>query len=400
MTEHSINLMEYLHKLALEPDADFLRESLKVVTELVMEAEVTQAVGARKYERSAKRSNQRNGYRERPWETRVGDIRLKIPKLRRGSYFPEWLLEPRRLSEQALLNVIQAAYVQGVSTRKVERLVQQLGLEKLDKSKISRITQGLQAEVDGFRNRPLLQQCAYVYLDALYPKVRLNHRVVSVALVIAIGIQEDGRRTILGFEVGAAETEAFWSEFLRSLVSRGLNGVQLVISDAHEGLRQALRKVLHGAAWQRCRVHFMRNLLSRVPQKDKKQAVAGVRTIFAQPSLEAAQSQLDKIKGELEDKWPKAAALLETAAEDILAFMNFPEEHWKRLASNNLLERLNREIRRRTDVVQVFPDEGALLRLAGALPIEADTEWAGGRRYFSADSMQRALQKTSLNKDP
>jgi len=299
-----------------------------------------------------------------------------------------------------LPNVIQAAYIQGVSTRKVERLVQQLGLEKLYKSKISRITQGLQAEVDGYRNRPLLQKCVYVYLDALYPKVRLNHRVVSVALVIAIGIQEDGRRTILGFEVGAAETEAFWSEFLRSLVSRGLNGVQLVISDAHEGLRQALRKVLHGVAWQRCRVHFMRNLLSRVPQKDKKQAAAGVRTIFAQPSLEAAQSQLDKIKGELEDKWPKAAALLETAAEDILAFMNFPEEHWKRLASNNLMERLNREIRRRTDVVQVFPDEGALLRLTGALLIEADTEWAVGRRYFSADSMQRALQKTSLNKDP
>ena len=393
MTDHSINLLEYLRKLALESDADFLRESLKVVTQLLMEAEVAQAVGAQKYERSEERTNQRNGYRERRWETRVGNILLKIPKLRRGSYFPEWLLEPRRLSEQAVLNVIQEAYIQGVSTRKVEAVVQQLGLEKLDKSKVSRITQGLQAEVESFRNRPLPEKCVYVFLDAIYPKVRLNHRVVSVALVIAIGIQEDGRRVILGFEVGAAETEAFWSEFLRSLVARGLSGVQLVISDAHEGLRQALAKVFHGAAWQRCRVHFMRNLLAHVPQKDKKQVAAWVRTIFAQPDLQAAQLQLNKVKAELEDNWPRTAELLQAAADDILAFMNFPEEHWKRLASNNLLERLNREIRRRTDVVQVFPDENALLRLVGTLLIEVDTEWAVGRRYFSEGSMRKLFKE-------
>jgi transposase-like protein len=393
MTDHSINLLEYLHKLALEPDADFLRESLKVVTQLLMEAEVAQAIGAQKYERSEGRENYRNGYRERRWETRVGEIQLSIPKLRRGSYFPEWLLEPRRLSEQALLNVIQEAYVQGISTRKVEALAQQLGLEKLDKSKVSRITQALQEEVDGFRNRRLEGEYPYVFLDALYPKMRLNHRVVSVALVIAIGIREDGRKVILGFAVGAAESEAFWSEFLRSLVARGLGGVQLVISDAHEGLRQALAKVFPGATWQRCRVHFMRNLLAHVPQKDKKQLAAWVRTIFAQPGLEAAQQQLTKVRDELAERWPKAAALLERSADDILAFMHFPEEHRKRLASNNLLERLNREIRRRTDVVQVFPDEASLIRLVGALLIEVDTEWAVGHRYFSAASMQKVLKK-------
>jgi len=393
MIDHSINLLEYLHKLALEPDADFLRESLKVVTQLLMEAEVAQAVGAQKYERSEERTNHRNGYRERVWETRVGRIDLRIPKLRKGSYFPDWLLEPRRLSEQALLNVVQEAYVQGISTRKVEALVQQLGLEKLDKSKVSRITQALEQEVDGFRSRALEGEYPYVFLDALYPKVRLNHRVVSVALVIAVGIREDGRRVILGFATGAAETEAFWSDFLRSLVSRGLKGVQLVISDAHEGLRQAIAKVLYGTTWQRCRVHFMRNLLAHVPQKDKTQVAAWVRTIFAQSSLEAAQAQLSKVRDELSPKWPKAAALLEQAADDILAFMHFPEEHWRRLASNNLLERLNREIRRRTDVVQVFPDEGSLLRLVGALLIEVDTEWAVGHRYFSETSMQKVFKK-------
>ena len=393
MIDHSINLLEYLHKLALEPDADFLRESLKVVTQLLMEAEVAQAVGAQKYERSEERTNHRNGYRERVWETRVGRIDLRIPKLRKGSYFPDWLLEPRRLSEQALLNVVQEAYVQGISTRKVEALVQQLVLEKLDKSKVSRITQALEQEVDGFRSRALEGEYPYVFLDALYPKVRLNHRVVSVALVIAVGIREDGRRVILGFATGAAETEAFWSDFLRSLVSRGLKGVQLVISDAHEGLRQAIAKVLYGTTWQRCRVHFMRNLLAHVPQKDKTQVAAWVRTIFAQSSLEAAQAQLSKVRDELSPKWPKAAALLEQAADDILAFMHFPEEHWRRLASNNLLERLNREIRRRTDVVQVFPDEGSLLRLVGALLIEVDTEWAVGHRYFSETSMQKVFKK-------
>ena len=393
MIDHSINLLEYLHKLALEPDADFLRESLKVVTQLLMEAEVAQAVGAQKYERSEERTNHRNGYRERVWETRVGRIDLRIPKLRKGSYFPDWLLEPRRLSEQALLNVVQEAYVQGISTRKVEALVQQLGLEKLDKSKVSRITQALEQEVDGFRSRALEGEYPYVFLDALYPKVRLNHRVVSVALVIAVGIREDGRRVILGFATGAAETEAFWSDFLRSLVSRGLKGVQSVISDAHEGLRQAIAKVLYGTTWQRCRVHFMRNLLAHVPQKDKTQVAAWVRTIFAQSSLEAAQAQLSKVRDELSPKWPKAAALLEQAADDILAFMHFPEEHWRRLASNNLLERLNREIRRRTDVVQVFPDEGSLLRLVGALLIEVDTEWAVGHRYFSETSMQKVFKK-------
>ncbi len=393
MTEHSIDLLEYLHKLSMEPDVDFLRESLKMVTQLLMEAEVEQQVGAKKYERSEERSNYRNGYRERRWETRVGEIRLKIPKLRRGSYYPEWLLEPRQLSEQALLNVVQESYVNGVSTRKVGLLVQQLGLEEMDKSKVSRITKRLQEEVEGFRQRELEGEYPYLFLDAIYPKMRINHRVVSAALVIAIGIREDGRRVILGFEVGASETEAFWSEFLRSLVARGLRGVQLVVSDAHEGLRQAMSKALPGITWQRCRVHFMRNLLAHVPQKDKKQVAAWVRTIFAQPDIESAQAQLRKVHAELEGRWPKAAALLEKAADDVLAFLHFPEEHRKRLASNNLLERLNREVRRRTDVVQVFPNEESLIRLVGALLIEIDTEWAVGRRYFSEASMRKVLGK-------
>lgn len=389
MTENSINLLEYLHKLALEEDVDFLRESLKVVTQLLMEADVAQAIGAQKHERTQERKSYRNGYRERPWGTRVGDLQLEIPKLRRGSYFPDWLLASRRLSEQALLNVIQEAYVQGVSTRKVEAVVQQLGIAKLDKSKVSRITKRLQAEVDGFRKRPLEERYPYVWLDAIYPKVRCNHRVVNAAVVIAIGVQADGKRAILGFASGATESEAFWSEFLRSLVARGLSGVQLVISDAHEGLRSALAKVLTGASWQRCRVHFIRNLLAHVPRKDKAQLAAWVRTIFAQPSRVAAQQQLSKVVQEFRNQWPKAAQLLEQAAEDILAFMHFPEEHWQRLASNNLLERLNREIRRRTNVVQIFPDEGSLLRLVGALLIEVDTEWIVGRRYFSQHSMQK-----------
>jgi len=388
MTDLSIDLVEYLDKLSMESDADLLRDSLKMVVQLLMEADVSHQIGAKKYERTPERVTQRNGYRDRNWETRAGDVELEIPKLRQGTYYPDWLLEPRRPAEKALVNVIQQAYIAGVSTRKMEDVVGELGVNGLDKSKVSRVTKALNDEVDAFRNRPLDKRCAYVWLDALYPKVRQNHRIVSQAFVIALGVDETGHRTILGCDVGAAESEAFWIEFLRSLVKRGLTGVELVISDAHEGLKKAVAKVLNGASWQRCRVHFMRNVLAHVPKGDKKLVAAHIRTIFAQPDREAAGQQLDQIVEELAPSWPKAAQLLEQAEHDLLAHMRFPKAHWKRLASSNPLERLNREIRRRTKVVQIFPDEGSLIRLVGAILMETNDEWAVGRRYFSEKSMQ------------
>jgi len=399
MTDLSIDLVEYLDKLSMESDVDLLRDSLKMVVQLLMEADVSHQIGAKKYERTPERVTQRNGYRDRGWETRVGEVELEIPKLRQGTYYPDWLLEPRRPAEKALVNVIQQAYIAGVSTRKMEEVVGELGLSGLDKSKVSRMTKALNDEVEAFQNRPLDKRCAYVWLDALYPKVRQNHRIVSQAFVIALGVDETGHRTILGFQVGAAESEAFWVEFLRSLVKRGLTGVQLVISDAHEGLKKAVAKVLNGASWQRCRVHFMRNVLAHVPKGDKKLVAAHIRTIFAQPDREAAGQQLDKVVEELAPSWPKAAELLEQAEHDLLAHMRFPKAHWKRLASSNPLERLNREIRRRTKVVQIFPDEGSLVRLAGAILMETNDEWAVGRRYFSEKSMQLLFEPARLTAD-
>lgn len=389
MTDLSIDLVEYLHKLALEEDADLLRESLKLMVQLLMEADVSAQIQARKYERTPERVTQRNGYRERRWESRVGEMELQIPKVRQGSYYPDWLLDPRRPAERALVNVIQQAYIQGVSTRKMETVVRALGLEHLDKSKVSRLTQELAAEVEAFRNRALEDAYPYVWVDALYPKVRQNQRIVSQALVVAVGVTRDGHRTVLGFALGAAESKPFWTEFLRSLVRRGLQGVQLVTSDAHEGLKAALQKVLHGASWQRCRAHFMRNLLAHIPQDDKETVAALVRTIFAQPDQAAAEAQLEQVSEDLGVSWPKAAQLLTAAAPDILAHMAFPQGHWRRLATNNMVERLNREIRRRIDVVQVFPDRPSALRLVGALLMETNTEWTVGRRYFSKKSMQK-----------
>lgn len=399
MTELSIDLVEYLDKLSMESDVDLVRDSLKMVVQLLMEADVSHQIGAKKYERTPERVTQRNGYRDRMWETRAGDIVLDIPRLREGTYYPDWLLEARRPAEKALVNVIQQAYIAGVSTRRMEGVVEELGLSGLDKSKVSRMTKELNDEVEAFQNRPLDKRCAYVWLDALYPKVRQNHRIVSQAFVIALGVDETGHRTILGFQVGAAETEAFWVEFLRSLVKRGLTGVQLVISDAHEGLKKAVAKVLNGASWQRCRVHFMRNVLAHVPQGDKKLVAAHIRTVFAQPDREAAGDQLEKVVEELGPSWPKAAQLLGQAEHDLLAHMSFPKAHWKRLASSNPLERLNREIRRRTKVVQMFPDEGSLIRLAGAILMETNQEWAVGRRYFSEKSMQPLFEPAGPTAD-
>jgi transposase-like protein len=395
MTDLTIALNEHLRKLGLELDGDFLRQVVEWLLQQLIELEAEQKIGAAKDERAATRTTQRNGYRERPLETRVGEVSLRIPKVRQGSYFPS-LLEPRRRAEQALVAVIQEAYVAGVSTRKVDDLVQALGLTGIDKSKVSRLCQGLDTQVEMFRQRALTGAYPYVWLDALYLKVRENQRIVSKALVIAVGVRETGEREILGVALGASEEQAFWSEFLRSLVGRGLTGVQLVISDAHEGLKAAIAQVLAGSTWQRCRVHFMRNLLAHIPHADKSVVAALVRTIFAQPNREAAGQQLAEVARLMQPRWPKAAALLLAAEDDVLAYLTFPKEHWTRLYSTNVLERLNREVKRRTDVVQVFPNDQAALRLAGAVLLETADEWAVERRYFSQASMQRLTDPAAL----
>jgi len=389
MTTPSMTFAEYLRKIDVDPDGDFLREGLRLLAQLVMEEEVTQQIGAARYQRTPERTTQRNGYREgREWDTRVGTIELAIPKLRQGSYYPS-LLEPRRRAEKALLSVVQQAYIAGVSTRKVEALLQSLGLTGMDKSQVSRICQELDGLVAEFRERPLDDSYPYVWFDALYLKVRQNHRIVSLAAVIAIGICETGERRVLGLATGASETEAFWSEFLRSLVGRGLKGVQLVISDSHEGLKAAIGKVLSGATWQRCRVHCMRNLLAHIPQRDKSMVAALVRMIFAQPNRQVAGQQLAETVRLMEQRWPKAAELLAAAEDDVLAYMAFPAEHWSRIYSTNPLERLNRESKRRTDVVGVFPDEASVVRLVGAVLIERADEWEAERRPFSLESMRK-----------
>jgi len=316
-------------------------------------------------------------------------VDLAIPKVRPGTYFPS-LLQPRRRAEQALLAVVQEAYVHGVSTRKVDDLVKALGLDGLSKSEVSRICGELDPLVEAFRTRPITGEHPYVWLDATYHKVRVEGRVVSQATVVAIGVTAGGERQILGVDVGASEERSFWTAFLRSLVKRGLAGVRLVVSDAHEGLKQAISTVLVGAAWQRCRVHFMRNLLATVPHALREPVAAIVRTVFAQPDHASALAQLHKVADGLRGRMPAAASLLEEAAEDILAHKHFPEEHRRQLHSTNPLERLNKEIKRRSNVVGIFPNARALVRLVGAVLLEQDDEWAvADRRYFSAESMKR-----------
>jgi transposase-like protein len=386
MTDITMALKELLRKHELDIDSDFLREGVQVMMQMLVELEASQQIGAGHYERTPERVTHRNGYRARLWETRVGEVPLKIPKLREGTYFPS-LLEPRKRSERALLAVIQEAYVKGVSTRKVDDLVQALGLSGVDKSKVSRITKKLDDLVKDFRQRPLEDEYPYVWLDALYLKVRQNHRVVSLAVVVAVAVTHEGARTVLGFDVGASEEEAFWLQFLRSLVERGLKGVQLVISDAHEGLKAAVRAVFAGASWQRCRVHFVRNVLAHIPKGDKAMMAAAVRTIFAQPDRKAAGKQMRYVSETISTRWPKASQLLLRAEDDVLAFMAFPRAHWTRIYSTNILERLNKEVKRRTKVVEIFPDTPSVIRLVGTLLAEADDEWQIRRRYFSKESM-------------
>jgi putative transposase len=391
MTDITMALMELFRKHELDIDSDFLREGVEIMMQMLIELEAGEKIGANRYERSPERITHRNGYRTRMWETRVGEIPLQIPKLREGSYFPS-LLEPRKRSEHALLAVIQQACVLGVSTRKVDELVQALGLKGMDKSKVSRICKGLDELVQDFRQRPLEEEYPYVWLDALYLKVRQNHRVVSLAVVIAVAVTNQGQRTILGFDVGGSEEEAFWLQFLRSLVKRGLKGVQLIISDAHEGLKAAVNKVFAGASWQRCRVHFVRNVLAHIPKGDKAMIAAAVRTVFAQPDRKAAGRQLRYVAEKISTRWPKASHLLLNAEDDVLAFMAFPRVHWTRIYSTNVLERLNKEVKRRTKVVEIFPDTPSVIRLVGTLLAEADDEWQIHRRYFSKESMRQLYE--------
>ena len=387
MTEPTIALKQYLINIGLEKDIDFLRQAVQLLSQMLMELEVEQQVGAGKHERTSDRKNYRNGHRQRTWKTRVGEIDLAIPKLRKGSYFPS-LLEPRRPTEKALLAVIQEAYLKGVSTRKVDALLKALGLTGIDKSSVSRICKELDHTVEEFRNRPLQGSYPYVWLDAMYLKVRQNHRVVSLALVIAIGVDEAGERHMLGFDLGASEDEDFWLAFLRSLVKRGLKNVQLVISDAHEGLKKAVSQVFTGASWQRCRVHFMRNVLAHIPKRDKLAVADAVRMVFNQPDRYSAGLQLHGLAQNVEGLYPQAAKLLLEAEEDILVYKTFPREHWRRIHSTNPLERLHKEVKRRTKVVGVFPDRASVLRLVGMNLKEIDDDWQAGRNYFQLESMQ------------
>jgi transposase-like protein len=385
-------LERLLRKADLEQDVDFLREGARVFSEALMELEVTRHVGAERHERTAERTGQRNGYREREWDTRVGTLELRVPRVRDGSYFPS-LLDPRKRAERALVAVVQEAYVQGVSTRRVDELMQALGINGISKSQVSRLCQTLDDEVERFRSRPLEGPYPYVWLDATYLKVRQDGRVVSMAVVIAIGVRATGEREVLGLDVGPSEDGAFWLQFLRSLVARGLGGVRLVISDAHQGLKHAIAAVLQGAGWQRCRVHFVRNALALVPKSAAPMVAATIRTVFAQPDPTTAREQWRRVADGFRSRYGRLADLLDDAEADVLAYLAFPHEHWRQIWSNNPLERLNREVKRRTDVVGIFPNDAAVTRLVGAILAEQHDEWQVARRYFSAESLAKLTEE-------
>jgi transposase-like protein len=370
---------------------DVLRELVKVFTERLMAEEVEVICGAGYGERSDERMNRRNGYRERVFDTRVGTIDLQIPRLREGSYFPGWLLEPRRRAERALVQVVAECYVRGVSTRRVDGLVRTLGIEHISKSRVSEMAKELDEKVEAFRNRPLDgAPYTYVWIDALALKVREAGRIQSTAALVATGVNAAGCREILGLDVVTSEDGAGWLAFCRGLVARGLSGVRLVISDAHPGLVDATSSTLPGASWQRCRTHFLRNLLAKVPKSAGPFVATLVRSIFAQPDAEAVWAQFQRVVDQLHERFPAAAEMLEAAGPDILAFTAFPFAHWKQIWSNNPQERLNKEIRRRTDVVGIFPNRDAVIRLVGMVLAEQHDEWQVVRRYMSTESLAKA----------
>ena len=400
MTEDRLALFELIDQSA---DNDLVRDMLAFAAGRMMEMEVEAHTGAAPGARSSDRKTYRNGYRERTWETRAGRIDLDIPKLRKGTYFPSFL-EPRRTAEKALTAVIQEAYIKGISTRAVDDLVKAMGGTGVSKSQVSRLCEEIDERVQAFLNRPLeATGYAYLYLDATYLHGRLGKamQVCSRAVVVAMGVNADGRRELLGIKVGDSETESFWSEFIGSLKERGLTGVKLVISDAHVGLTKAIRRMLQGSCWQRCRVHFARNLLQRVPKAHQGMVTAALRSVFAQEKTDEIEARWDDLASSLVERFPKAAELMLHAREDVLAFRHFPPQHWKKTWSTNLLERLNEEIKRRTRVVGIFPNDASITRLVGAVLLEQDEHWQlEGRRMFSAESMAAIPSLAELPTQP
>lgn len=383
MTKDMMDVQALIGKTA---DGDFLREMIGFAAQRLMEMEIGGLTGAAYGEKDPERLAQRNGYRERDWETRAGTVELRIPKLRKGTYFPGFL-EPRRMAEKALTAVIQEAYIQGISTRSVDDLVKAMGMSGISKSQVSRLCEEIDGRVKAFLDRPIEGDWPYVWLDATYIKVRRDGRIVSVAVIIAVGVNNDGRREVLGMAIGHSEAEVFWTDFLRSLARRGLRGVKLVISDAHEGIKAAVARVF-SATWQRCRVHFMRNVLAHAGKSGRRVVSAFIATAFAQETPEAARAQWRAVADQLRPSVPKLSALMDSAEEDVLAYMTFPSQHRTKLHSNNPIERLNGEIKRRTEVVGIFPNEEAIIRLVGAILLEQNDEWAVQRcRYMTLESV-------------
>jgi putative transposase len=394
MTEERMALIELLQK---SEDGDFLRSVAEAVLQLLMEADVEGLIGAARHERSAERLNYRNGHRDRTFETRLGPLSLRIPKLRQGSYFPPFL-EPRKIAEKALVAVIQEAWIGGVSTRRVDELVQAMGLSGISKSQVSKLCKDIDERVNAFLERPIEGEWPYLWLDATYLKVREGGRIVWVAAIIAVAVSTDGRREIVGLGIGPSEAEPFWSSFIKGLVKRGLKGVKLVISDAHEGLRLAITRVL-GATWQRCRVHWMRNALAHVAKGQHTMVAAAIRQAFLQPDAAAAHQTWRHVADQLRARWPKLATLMDDSEHDVLAYMAFPTQHRTKLHSTNPLERLNKEVKRRADVVGIFPNEASITRLIGAVLLEQNDEWLLQHRYMQVEGMAE-LTPPLIDADP